>query len=82
MSSISITQVVEQDMMELHCFIAALNVEEDVRPKQIIFLHDGTKLREGFNISGDKHDEFLYRAVLTIQDTNLNHSGSYGSLFG
>ena len=72
----------EQRMMELHCFIAALHVEEDVKPNKIFFLHDGTKLRDGFNISSGKYDDFLYRAVLTIQDTNLNHSGSYGSLFG
>ena len=66
--------------MELHCFIAALDIATEIEPSKIFFFHNDSLVVEGSNgisITKDKEDDFLYKATLAIQDINFIDSGTY-----
>ena len=72
-------------MLELHCFIAALNLktwESKISQDTIKFFHNDTEVHgtlNGITIrEGVKEDDFLYKATLIIEDVNIiDNSGTY-----
>ena len=66
--------------MELHCFIAALDLVQEIKPDTIVFFHNDSVVHatsEVITVTKDMEDEYLYKASLAIADINFAYSGTY-----
>ena len=66
--------------MELHCLIAAFDLDTEIKPDTITFFHNDSVVHATSNdiiITKAKEDDFLYKASLAISDINFANSGTY-----